>query len=248
MNGDRGGGRAAKGRLGKAPAADPGNNFEATSFALLPAGGEDRMTGEDDDAGRITTCAPGGVGLLIIDMINDLGFEGGEKICEKAEDAGEVVLRLRSDADRLGTPVVYVNDNYGQWHSEKSKIVSACMAGDNPGRRLVERLKPRDSDYFVIKPQFSGFYSTNLPVLLPKLGVSRVVITGIAADICVLFTAADAHMRAYDIWTPRDAVVSEDDRRRDWAIDIMANSMGAETRAASELSLEEWLSAGGNAQ
>ena len=81
-----------------------------------------------------------------------------------------------------------------------------------------------------------------------RFGVSRVVITGIAADICVLFTAADAHMRAYDIWTPRDAVVSEDDRRRDWAIDIMANSMGAETRAASELSLEEWLSAGGNAQ
>jgi nicotinamidase-related amidase len=206
------------------------------------------MAREDDDAGRITTCAPGGVGLLIIDMINDLGFEGGEAIRPKAETAADVVLRLRRDADRLGTPVVYVNDNYGQWHSEKSKIVSACQARDKPGRRLVERIKPRDKDYFVIKPQFSGFYSTNLPVLLPKLGVSRVVLTGIAADICVLFTAADAHMRAYEVWVPSDAVVSDDDRRRDWALDIMAKSMGAETRPTSELSLREWLSAEGDAR
>lgn len=202
------------------------------------------MARGDDDAARVTTCAPNGVGLLIIDMINDLSFEGGDAMREKAEAAADVVLSLRSVADRLGTPVVYVNDNYGQWHSEKSKIVSACQARDMPGRRMVARIKPRDSDYFVIKPQFSGFYATNLPVLLPKLGVSRLVLTGIAADICVLFTAADAHMRAYGLWTPRDAIVSGDDRRRDWAIDIMANSMGAETRATSELSLDEWLSGG----
>jgi nicotinamidase-related amidase len=36
----------------------------------------------------------------------------------------------------------------------------------------------------VIKRQFSGFYSTNLPGLLPKLGVRLLIPTGIAADIC----------------------------------------------------------------
>ena len=60
---------------------------------------------------------------------------------------------------------------------------------------MAERLRPDDNDYFVIKPQFSGFYSTNLPVLLPKLGVDRLILTGVATDICVLFTAGDAHMR-----------------------------------------------------
>jgi nicotinamidase-related amidase len=70
------------------------------------------------------------------------------------------------------------------------------------GGAIVRKLAPRGNDYFVIKPQFSGFYATNLPVLLPKLGVSRLILTGIAADICVLFTAAHAHMRAYDLWVP----------------------------------------------
>jgi len=190
------------------------------------------------------TCAPGGVGLLIIDMINDLAFEGGEQVRAKAEAAAEVVLALREDADRLGAPVVYVNDNYGQWRSEKSKIVAACQEADKPGRRLSRRMAPRDSDYFVIKPQFSGFYAANLPVLLPRLGVSRVVLTGIAADICILFTAADAHMRAYDLWVPSDAVVSVDDQRQVWALEIMKQSMGAECRPTADLSLEAWIGIG----
>ena len=107
--------------------------------------------------------------------------------------------------------------------------------------RPLERLGPRPDDFFVIKPALSGFYATSLPVLLPKLGVSRLVLTGVAADICVLFTAADAHMRDYDLWVPADAVGSEGDERTRWALDIMQKSMGAEIRPTSELSLAAWV-------
>lgn len=197
------------------------------------ATGQDAATDPDD--------ASGGVGLLIIDMINDLAFPGGDAVRPKAERVADVILTLRNEADRLGVPVIYVNDNYGQWHSEKSRIVEACAADDSRGRDLVSKIAPRDDDYFVIKPQFSGFYATNLPVLLPKLGVSRLVITGIAADICVLFTAADAHMRAYDLWVPKDAVASEVDERTSWAVEIMQNSMKAKTGSTRGLTLETWL-------
>ena len=173
-------------------------------------------------------------------MINPMDFEGAASIQPKTAALVATVLKLRRDADDLGIPVVYVNDNYGQWHSEKSKIVEACSAPDKPGREMVRRIAPRPDDYFVIKPQVSGFYATNLPVLLPKLGARRLVLTGIAADICVLFTAADAHMREYDLWVPSDAVASEDDRRAEWALDIMRKSMDAETCPTSELDLRRW--------
>lgn len=197
----------------------------------------------DEDAARIGAGAPGGVGLLIVDMINDMAFDGAQAMLSRAERIAEVILTLRDEADRLNVPVVYVNDNYGQWHSEKSKIVESCARPDSPGRGLVKQIAPRDDDYFVIKPQFSGFYATNLPLLLPKLGVSRLVITGLAADICVLFTAADAHMRAYDLWIPSDAVASESEERARWALEIMRRSMQAETRPCAELTLEAWLGA-----
>jgi nicotinamidase-related amidase len=137
--------------------------------------------------------------------------------------------------------VVYVNDNFGQWHWDRSKIVQACLGPDSPGREMVRLIAPREGDYFVIKPQVSGFYATNLPVLLPKLGVTRLSITGIAADICVLFTAADAHMRAYDLWIPKDCVASEHDERTDWALDITRRSLGARTDTTQLLNLEQWI-------
>lgn len=176
-------------------------------------------------------------------MINDMAFSGAEALRDKADAVAKVVRSLRDEAERLHVPIVYVNDNYGQWHSEKSRIVEACLAPDSPGREIVSQIAPRDGDYFVIKPQFSGFYATNLPVLLPRLGVSRLVLAGIAADVCVLFTAADAHMREYDLWVPRDAVASEADERTDWALDIMNKSMGADTRPTRALALETWVAA-----
>lgn len=188
--------------------------------------------------------APGAAALLIIDMINDLDFEGGEGMAPAAQAAADAILGLRDEADRCGVPVVYVNDNYGQWHSERSRLIEHVMREESRGHELVRRLEPRTDDYFVIKPQFSGFYSTNLPVLLPKLGANRLILTGLAADICVLFTAADAHMRDYDLWVPRDTVASLSQERTGWALGIMEKSMEADVRATSELPLADWLKAG----
>jgi nicotinamidase-related amidase len=183
----------------------------------------------------------GDAALLIIDMINRLEFAGGDALRQAAEQAGDCILELREQATAAGVPVIYVNDNHGDWHEDRAAIIAKAVDEDCPGRDLARRLRPRDEDYFVMKPQFSGFYTTTLPAILPRLGVSRLVLTGIAADICVLFTAADAHMREYELWVPADAVASEDRQRADWALDIMAKSMGADIRPRRERRLAEWL-------
>ena len=183
----------------------------------------------------------GGGALVIIDMITDMDFGGAREMRAHAVAAADAIAGLRDAADAAKLPVIYVNDNFGEWHSERSRLVDRALGGSNGTGELARRLRPRDRDYFVIKPQFSGFYATNLPVLLPKLGVSRLILTGIAADICVLFTAADAHMRDYALWVPEDAVASRTPERRGWALEIMKQSMMAEIRATSELSLERWV-------
>ena len=198
------------------------------------------MTEQDDDE-RQRSPSKHKAALVLIDVINDMAFEGGVELRANAGDAFNRIAALRDDADALGIPVIYVNDNGGHWRSERSRILENALAHDSPGRELIERLKPRPEDYFVIKPHLSGFYATNLPVLLPKLGANRLVLTGVATDICVLFTAADAHMREYDLWVPRDAVAAEHGDRSDWALDIMQKSMNAEVRASSELSLNDFV-------
>jgi nicotinamidase-related amidase len=184
--------------------------------------------------------APDGIALLVIDMINDLAVPEADALAAAAEAASHRIARLREEAERRGTPVIYVNDNFGEWHSDRERIIARGLEEASPGRGVAERLRPRRDDYFVLKPQFSGFYATTLPVLLPRLSARRVILTGIAADICVLFTAADAHMREYDIWVPRDCVGGESVERTDWALEIMRNSMKAETRGTDELDIAGW--------
>lgn len=201
------------------------------------------MSQTTEDTPAISQTAPGGVGLLIVDMINDFDFEGAEPLRGAALALARRLTRFRTAADALGVPVIYVNDNFGHWRSERSRIVEHVGRQDSPGREIVDLIEPRESDFFVIKPRFSGFYATNLQVLLPKLGVDRLILTGVATDICVLFTAADAYMREYRLWVPEDLVASEDPQRSAWALDIMRNSMGAHTAPSSADALAGWLKA-----
>lgn len=179
----------------------------------------------------------GATALLIIDVINRFDFEGGGGLRGHAETIVEPILTLRAAADRAEMATIYVNDNFGEWHSEKSKLVERAAKDDDD---FVARLAPRGNDYFVLKPQFSGFYATNLPLLMPKLGVSRLILTGVATDICVLFTAADAHMRDYALWVPRDCVAAEDPAQGLAALKIMQSHLGAEVRPTEELGLAGW--------
>jgi nicotinamidase-related amidase len=70
--------------------------------------------------------------------------------------------------------------------------------------------------------------------------VSRLILTGVATDICVLFTAADAHMRDYSLWVPRDCVMSGSHVRNNGALRILRDTMGAETAPTSILNIEAW--------
>jgi nicotinamidase-related amidase len=70
------------------------------------------------------------------------------------------------------------------------------------------RLKPSERDYIVLKPKHSGFYDTTLETLLEDLKITRVIVAGIAGNICVLFTANDAYMRGLRVFAPSDCIVS----------------------------------------
>ncbi len=178
------------------------------------------------------------VALLIIDLMNEFSFEGGEELRAKAQLLAPPLFALRAQVEEAGGVIVYVNDNFSEWHSEQSSIVARAI---NAGIGELRELAPREKDYFIIKPQFSGFYATNLPVLLPKLGVNRLILTGLAADICILFTAADAHMRDYALWVPADAVASPSDTRKEAALEIMKESMGAQTAMTGQLDVSAWI-------
>lgn len=163
-----------------------------------------RTSGHD----RRVTVPVLGTALLLIDVINDLAFEGSEALIREAEPMALRLAALKRRAAAAGVPVIYINDNFGQWRSDFRKTVAHCTARTSPGRRVSRHLRPTARDYFVLKPKHSGFYDTTLDTLLAELRIRRVILTGIAGNICVLFTANDAHMRELKIFAPADCIVS----------------------------------------
>jgi nicotinamidase-related amidase len=149
-----------------------------------------------------------GTALLLIDVINDLAFDGSDAIVTEAESMAGSLARLKRRATAAGVPSIYINDNFGQWRSDFRHTVAHCTARSSPGHRVSTRLRPTTRDYFVLKPKHSGFFDTTLDTLLETLRIRRVILTGIAGNICVLFTANDAYMREYKIFAPADCIVS----------------------------------------
>lgn len=180
-----------------------------------------------------------GTALLLIDVINPLDFEGGERLLPQALEAAGAIERLRRRARDAGVPVIYVNDNFGRWQSNFEAIIEACLDEGARGRPLAERLRPEEDHYFVLKPRHSAFFRTALDTLLGHLGVRRLVLTGFSGDVCVLMTAMDAYMRGYGLAVPEDAVASVEPAENRHALAYMARVLDADVRPAAGLSFRE---------
>jgi nicotinamidase-related amidase len=178
------------------------------------------------------------VALVMIDVINALDFDHGPQLLEQALPMARNVAALKQRAKRVGIPAVYANDNFGRWQSDLNQVLDHVLHDGLPGQPLAQILHPEVDDYFVLKPKHSGFYSTQLSILLDYLGVSTVIIAGIQAHICVLFTANDAYMRDYKLIVPTDCVASTDPEDARHALELMQVVLKAEVTPSTELDLE----------
>jgi nicotinamidase-related amidase len=177
------------------------------------------------------------VALLLVDVINDLEFEGGDALLTHALPMAERLAALARRCREARVPVVYVNDNFGRWRSDFRTLLQRCLDTPVRGRPVVGLLRPDDGDYFVLKPKHSGFYSTTLDLLLRYLGATTVILTGLTGDTCVLLTAHDAYMRDLQLVVPADCVASVDPAENEHALRYMARVLKADTRGSSELEL-----------
>lgn len=133
--------------------------------------------------------------LILIDVINNFEFPDGEVLLRRALEIAPRLSRLKRRAARAGVPIIYVNDNFGQWHSNSARLLASCRHTDCPGRVFVEQVQPSEEDYCALKPIHSAFYQTPLDVLLRHLSATSIIVTGLATNSCILCTAHDANMR-----------------------------------------------------
>jgi nicotinamidase-related amidase len=174
--------------------------------------------------------------LVVIDMLNTYDFEDADALAENVGAAVPNIRRLLDRARDEDVPVIYVNDNYGDWNSSVDELLENGLNGRHP--ELVEPVRPPDDAAFVIKARHSIFYGTPLEHLLRTEGIERIVLTGQVTEQCVLYSALDAHVRHVDVAVPADAVAHIDRELADAALRMMEVNMHADVTPSAECHLK----------
>jgi nicotinamidase-related amidase len=144
--------------------------------------------------------------LLVIDMLNDFVREGAPLKIPGVEKIIRHVRRETEKAHSEGYTVIYLCDSHDKNDREFSMFPPHAVK-NTEGSKIIEELKPQGTDIIVRKSTFSAFFRTELDEVLKRLGVKKLMCTGVATSICVLYTVADAVMRGYKVDVVKDAVV-----------------------------------------
>lgn len=182
-----------------------------------------------------TRPSPVPVALLLIDVLTTFQFPDGDAILQGALKMRDALVRLKARARKASVPVLYVNDNFGDWRSEKEVLMGRCL--EAKGGQFVRPLLPDSEDYFVLKPMHSGFYMTPLEVLLEHLEVEALILTGLTSNSCITVTAHDANMRGFELYIPQDCSCARNAEEHAQALAQLEAMAGADLRRSTSLKL-----------
>ena len=171
--------------------------------------------------------------LILVDFINPLNFPGAEKLARPALTAARATVRLREQLDGDKVSVVYANDNYGSWQSDFQSLVAQCCERDDISGEIARMLAPRPHDITLLKPRHSAFYCSALELLLKDMGAKQLILAGLATDMCVQMTAADAFLRGYEgVWVPADCTAAESPQAKVASIKYMKDILKCDVRSS----------------
>src|SRR5918998_492522 len=170
--------------------------------------------------------------LIVVDMLSSYDHADAEKLTRSVQESLPAMIGLIRRAREDGALTIYVNDNYGNWNSNRDELLQTALAGRFP--ELVDPIAPREEDLFVVKARHSIFYGTPLEYLLGQEDVDRVVLIGQVTEQCILYSALDAYIRHFEVVVPRDAVAHIHEHLAEASLELMELNMDAEVVTAAD--------------
>lgn len=162
----------------------------------------------------------GQTALIVVDMQNGYCSKGGyfdlagfdpdgavidavSQAVDIARDANIPVVWLQNGWDaaliEAGGPnsVNRIKGNALRLMREKPELHGKLLTKGGWDYALVDELSPKETEYVVAKPRYSGFAATNLDLHLRGLGTRTLLICGVASNVCVESTIRDAFFLEY---------------------------------------------------
>lgn len=171
--------------------------------------------------------------VIVVDMLNDfvrgsLAFETSLKIIGPSAE-------FLAAARRRGWPVIYACDAHRPGLDRELELWPEHALAGTYGAQVIDELKAQPGDLMVAKRRYSGFWQTDLDMLLRELGARKLLIMGIYLPLCVRHTVGDAYNLGYDLVVVSDCVASVKDEDYEADIKYLRDFYGVKISSAAEI-------------
>ncbi|MEP0826782.1 MAG: cysteine hydrolase [Nitrososphaera sp.] len=175
--------------------------------------------------------------ILVVDMLND--FVHGKMKCERAKKIVPNLRLLLDTARKNRIPIFYCNDEHLPTDTYEMRLWGPHAMKGTEGAKVIDELRPHDSDYVIPKRTYSAFDGTGLDKALKRvyggMGANTIIITGIHTNICDRHTAYDAFVRGLDIIVPEDGVDALTEEDHISGLDYMKRMYGTKIKKISDV-------------
>lgn len=172
--------------------------------------------------------------LLVIDMLKDFVAEDGALSIADAKKIISNIKNVIEVARANQIPIIYICDSHRRDDKEFEIWPVHCVEGTN-GAEVIEELRPEAGDYIIKKQRYSGFFETDLDLRLKELGVEEVILTGVATNICVHYTASDAVLRGYSVIILKDCIAAITPEEHEFGIRQMKEILNCKLKRAKNI-------------
>ena len=150
--------------------------------------------------------------LIIVDMVKDFTKPGGAVYYPQNQAVIPAILRVRQACRDKNVLTVFLKQTLraGKEDPAFAGMRLNCVEGSG-GEELDDAFEVNPEDYVIQKRRYSGFYGTDLDLVLRENGIETVVLVGTKTNCCVRATAEDAFYRNYRVVVLSDCVATNSD-------------------------------------
>ncbi|MEX0664247.1 MAG: isochorismatase family cysteine hydrolase [Acidimicrobiia bacterium] len=156
---------------------------------------------------------PESTAFLVVDMQRDFLAPGAPYENAIGREAVETINRVSTVCRAQGIPVIFTAQAHRADGSDIGRVgvlhpVTAsgqALRESTPGVELYPTLEVEPTDHIITKRRFSAFFGTDLEVLLRGLGVTLLIVAGVAGNVCCESTIRDAFYRDFEVIYLSDA-------------------------------------------
>jgi len=166
--------------------------------------------------------------LLLIDVIHDFFHPDGRNYHPEYDPILVSIQKMLSQAREAGWLVFHIREDHPPHHHqdfEFQKLPEHCFTG-SADVDWADGIDVLEGEYVVRKRRFSGFFETDLNLLLREAGIEQVIVIGVKTHVCVRATVQDAFGWGYRPVVVREAVGSNHKHLHEASLEDIERYMG----------------------